>query len=167
MKISGIMDYSPYMTIPAALQFREDVGGEAAIMEYNHRLAVDGGIYIKNIFGTEILQDDDQIGSMIDIRLPIDNVNDPRLTSSFWVDTLLDRFPQIYAPVYKHGNQWWIRISAQIYNDFDDFELLGNVFSTICSEINGNNSTGSTLNTRTATALVAYGAYSIFSGSVV
>lgn len=137
------MDYSPYMTVPAALKFREDVGGEEAIMSYNHRLAVNGGKYLAKEFGTDVLQDEDQIGNMVDVRLPINNPDDPKLITAFWVDTQLYRFPQVFAPAYKHGGKWYIRVSAQIYNDLGDFKVLGNVYNTICDEINGKNSTTS------------------------
>lgn len=159
------MDFSPYMTVTAALKFREDVGGEQAIMSYNHKLAVDGGIYLANVFGTEVLQDDDQIANMIDVRLPIDNPDNPTIVGNFWIDTLLTRFPQVFAPAYKHGGKWWVRVSAQIYNDLDDFETLADVYSTICAELNGSNSTSSAVTVPTA-ALVAYGAYGLFQGNL-
>lgn len=153
------MDFSPYMSVPAALKFREDIGGEQVIMSYNHRLAVDGGTYLANVFGTEVLQNDDQIGNMVDVRLPINDPSNPIIVGNYWVDTLFNRFPHIFAPVYKHGEHWWVRVSAQIYNDLNDFELLADVFATICAELNGSNSTSSALIVNTATALVAYGAY--------
>lgn len=159
------MDFSPYMTVPAALKFRQDVGGERAIMAYNHKLAVDGGTYMANVFGTEVLQDEDQIANMVDVRLPIDNADNPKIIGNFWIDTLLTRFPKVFAPAYKHGGKWWVRISAQIYNDLDDFETLADVYGTICDELNGSNSTSSTLTAPTAAALVAYGAYGLFRGN--
>lgn len=137
------MDYSPYMTIPAALKFREEVGGEEAIMSYNHRLAVNGGSYLAKVFGTEVLQDEDQIGNMVDVRLPINNPESSNLNTTFWVDTQLYRFPQVFAPAYKHNGKWFLRISVQIYNDLDDFKVLGTVFNKICDEINGKNSSAS------------------------
>lgn len=134
------MDFSPYMTVTAALKFREDVGGEQAIMSYNHKLAVDGGTYLANVFGTEVLQDEDQIGNMVDVRLPIDNPDDARLSANVWIDTMLYRFPEVFAPIHKHGGQWWIRVSAQIYNDLTDFEVLSKVATTICNEFNSSSS---------------------------
>lgn len=132
------MDFSPYLTVPAALEFRKNVGGERAIMSYNHRLAVDGGKCLAQIFKTEVLQDEDQIANMVDVRLPINDPDDPKMSSSFWTNTLLTRFPQVFVPAYKHGGKWWIRVSAQIYNDIRDFRTLGDVVMTICDELNGN-----------------------------
>lgn len=131
------MDFSPYMTVPAALKFREDIGGEQAIMSHNHRLAIDGGSYLAHVLNTEILQDEDQIANMVDVRLPINNADNPKLSENFFIDTFLTRFSQTYVSVHKHGGKWWMRVSAQIYNDLTDFEVLSKVILTICSEING------------------------------
>ncbi|WEW57256.1 selenocysteine lyase/cysteine desulfurase [Emydomyces testavorans] len=49
-------DDTPYICIPAALQFRQDVcGGEARIMEYCEALAFEGGNLVARILGTEVL----------------------------------------------------------------------------------------------------------------
>lgn len=37
---TGTQDWTPYMTIPAALKFRKSIGGEDRIMAYCHSLAV-------------------------------------------------------------------------------------------------------------------------------
>jgi selenocysteine lyase/cysteine desulfurase len=132
---TGTMDYSPYMTIPAALQFRRELG-EARIRNYMHNLAVQGGKYLAEKFGTLVLQTEEQTGSMVDVALPLTvELEDTRLTYEFWMTSLLDRF-KLYAPPYKHNGRWWIRVSAQIYNDMTDFEKAGNVFTTLCNEIN-------------------------------
>lgn len=133
------MDFSTYMTVPAAIKFREDVGGEQEVISYNHQLAVDGGTYLANVFRTEILQDEDQIANMVDVRLPINNADDPNLSDEFFLELFLTRFTQTFVTVYKHGGKWWIRTSAQIYNDITDFEVLSKVILTICNEINANN----------------------------
>jgi len=161
----GTMDYSPFLTVTAALKFREDVGGEEAIMSYNHQLALAGGTYIANVFGTEVLQTEDQMGSMVDVRLPLDNPDDSRLTGAFWTDTLLYEHQEVFAPTYKHGGQWWIRISAQIYNDLTDFELLANAYSTVCNDLNGRKSTASTFTISAgATVMIVYSVYRILGG---
>jgi len=163
---TGTMDFSPYMTVPAALKFREDVGGEQAIMSYNHRLAIDGGFYMASVLGTEVIQAEDQIGNMVDVRLPINDPNAARLNTDFWIDTLLYRFPHVFAPTYKHGGKWYVRISCQIYNDLSDFETLTNVYQTICNELNGNNSTVLEFPVSTATAMTTYGAYELFNVNI-
>jgi selenocysteine lyase/cysteine desulfurase len=132
---TGTMDYSPYLTVPAALEFRKNLGGEEAVRKYNHELAVEGGNYLASKFATRVLQDEDQIGNMVDVQLPLKNHDDPRLTVKFWTDKLLKKY-SLYAPPYKHNGRWWIRVSAQIYTDMDDFQKAADVFLAICSQIN-------------------------------
>lgn len=155
------------MAVAAAIQFRKDVGGEEAIMSYNHKLAVDGGTYLANIFGTDILEASDQIGNMVDVLLPIDNHDDPTITRDLWNDSLAKRFSNpISARIHKHAGRWYVRASAQIYTDLDDFEELGAALNKICKEINGNNLSGTSLTGGTATALAVYGAYSLISDNI-
>jgi selenocysteine lyase/cysteine desulfurase len=132
---TGTMDYSSYMTIPAALEFRRSIG-EEVIRNYTHGLAREGGQLLAERFGTEVLQSEEQMGSMVDVALPIANPDDSTLSAQFWCDILLDRF-NVYLTPYKHNGRWWARLSAQIYNDLTDFSAAAEVFSTICDEING------------------------------
>lgn len=35
----------------------------------------------------------------------------------------------------SHAGKWWVRLSAQIYNDMDDFRRVGAILKTICEQI--------------------------------
>lgn len=37
---SGTGDFTPYLTVPVALKFRRDIGGEERIMAYSHSIAI-------------------------------------------------------------------------------------------------------------------------------
>ncbi|ODM97586.1 hypothetical protein Ocin01_09069 [Orchesella cincta] len=138
---TGTMDFSSYMTVPAALQFRKEVGGEVAIMEYNHNLAYLGGQLLASAFNTEVLQEKNQIGSMVDVRLPVDNPDDPKLTPRWWVDEQLNmKYNQTFSPAYRHNGHWWVRVSAQIYNDLSDFDICAQHFLAICNDLNNGSS---------------------------
>jgi selenocysteine lyase/cysteine desulfurase len=140
--IIGTMDYSPYMTVPAALEFRRQIGGEEAIQNYTHNLAREGGAYLARMYGTEVLQDEDQMGSLVDVRLPIDDPYDPVImTPGWWIDTFVYRYTSLFAPAYMHNGSWWVRHSAQIYNDMSDFENAAELFLEVCNEINSKNGT--------------------------
>jgi selenocysteine lyase/cysteine desulfurase len=123
------------MTVTAALDFRRQLGGEAAIMNYTHTLAREGGALMAGIFGTRILQTDEQLGNMVEVEFPINNPDDPRLTGDFWIDTQLDR-TNIFVGISKFSGRWWGRVSAQVYTDMTDFEHAANVLNTICTDIN-------------------------------
>lgn len=134
---TGTMDYSPYMTVPAALEFRQGLGGENEIMEYNKELAWIGGHLMADRLQTRVLQNWNQMGSMVDVQLPVKNVNNSLLESGdWWVDKQLYKYTSTFSPVYKHNNLWWVRVSAQIYNDLSDFEVSAQHFKDICRELN-------------------------------
>lgn len=50
------IDYSPYLCVPAALEFRKKVGGgEEAIRRYCYQVALEGGKRAAEILGTEAM----------------------------------------------------------------------------------------------------------------
>jgi hypothetical protein len=71
----GSIDNTPYLCIPAALAWRESIGGEDAIMKYCHNLARDGAKLVAKELGTEVLENaTDTLGRqcmLANVRLPI------------------------------------------------------------------------------------------------
>ncbi|XP_021963444.1 L-cysteine desulfhydrase-like protein lolT1 isoform X2 [Folsomia candida] len=132
---TGTIDYSPYITIPAALAFRAELGGEAVIRNYTHALAKEGGAYLAGRFRTRILQEDEQMGSCVDVQLPIQVYDHPLIVPG-WFDEELIKKRNLFTGVYQHGGAWWIRVSTQIYNSIEDFHRAGDVFTEICDELN-------------------------------
>ncbi|KAG0317130.1 hypothetical protein BGZ99_006502 [Dissophora globulifera] len=132
---SGTQDYSSIMSIGAAIAFRKQYG-EDAIISYTHALAIEGGHAIAKILGTNVLTPyDHQVGNMVNIRLPLKNPDHPNARFQWFVDTLLDRY-NFFTPTFKHGGQWWTRISAQIYLELDDFVRFGNIWKEVIDEMN-------------------------------
>ncbi|KAI8636830.1 pyridoxal phosphate-dependent transferase [Parasitella parasitica] len=54
--IPPTLDTSPYLCVEAALKYRESLGGEQAINDYCHGLAVKGGALVADILGTRVLE---------------------------------------------------------------------------------------------------------------
>ncbi|ORZ16084.1 pyridoxal phosphate-dependent transferase [Lobosporangium transversale] len=133
---NGTMDYSSMLSIEGALEFREQYG-EEAIMHYMHTLAVRGGEIMVEILGTQVMTPyDHQVGSMVNIRLPIKNINHPKIeTPDYLVRHLLDKY-NLFSPSYKHGGYFWTRVSAQIYLEFSDFVHLAHVWKEVIEELN-------------------------------
>jgi len=71
----------------------------------------------------------------VDVKLPIVDHSDPTIDPSKIQLELLNKY-NLYAALYKHNGIWWVRHSAQIYNDDTDFVVAGNVFEEICQQIN-------------------------------
>ncbi|KAF9547066.1 hypothetical protein EC957_008915 [Mortierella hygrophila] len=133
---NGTMDYSTILSIEGAMEFRKQYG-EDAIIHYCHRLAVEGGEKMAEILGTHVLTPhEQQVGNMVNVRLPIKNINHPKIeTPDYLIRLLLDRY-NLFAPSYKHGGYFWTRVSSQIYLELSDFMHLGRVWKEVIEELN-------------------------------
>ncbi|KAF8886313.1 pyridoxal phosphate-dependent transferase [Infundibulicybe gibba] len=97
-----------------ALDFRNWIGGEEKINAYCHSLAMKSGKRLAEVMGTRQL--------------------DPEGTFTLnMVNLLLDH--KAFSPHFYHNGHWWVRCSAQIWNEVEDFEKLGRAYLSICAEI--------------------------------
>ncbi|KAF9291623.1 hypothetical protein BGZ68_003239 [Mortierella alpina] len=132
---TGTQDYSSLLSILPALKFRKQYG-EDAIINYTHTLAVEGGKVMAKILGTNgLTPDDHQIANMVNIRLPIKDINHPKADGTYLMNTIMDKY-NVFTPAFKHGGYLWTRVSAQIYLELSDFERLGHIWKEIIDEIN-------------------------------
>jgi len=134
----GTTDYSAYLAMEAALQFRARLG-EDAIVQYIHTLAGQGGDVLAAKWGTERLVPDPQMGAMVNVRLPSTNSTaiaalPAQLLSQY--NTWVPFYPAYWlegAPAAGSAVDgaevgdvvWYARVSAQIYLEVSDFEYLG------------------------------------------
>lgn len=143
----GTIDNSNYLLIPDAIKWREEVcGGEQAIIEYNTKLAKEGGKVVADILGTYIM--DNSTSSMTDcclvnVALPLSastekvagkNTIKPEfgMAATFWMQETLVAEYKTFIAIFYFQNQWWTRLSAQIYLDILDFEWAGRTLKEIC-----------------------------------
>ncbi|KAG0356205.1 PLP-dependent transferase [Gamsiella multidivaricata] len=133
---NGTMDYSSMLSIEGALEFRKQYG-EKAIVHYTHKLAVQGGRIMAEILGTDVLTPhDQQVGNMVNVRLPIKNIDHPKIaTPDYLIRHLMDKY-NLFSPSYKHGGYFWTRVSSQIYLELEDFVHLGHVWKEVVEELN-------------------------------
>lgn len=119
---------------PLAVEFRKSLGGEDAIMAYCHDLAIKGGVIAAEILGTKVLENTGQI-AMVNVEIPLGNtkLSDAQIIGIF-IDKLLYEH-NCMAPVYKHNNIWYTRLSAQVYNDESDFETVAKAILAVCQEL--------------------------------
>ncbi|ORZ12646.1 pyridoxal phosphate-dependent transferase [Absidia repens] len=135
----GTIDHSHYFCVAAALKYRESLGGEDAIMEHNHNLAVQGGALVADILGTQVMENDDRTltASMVNVELPLKK--DIALSSSDIAATIIKKLVYEHhtmaSPYYNNG-KWWVRLCAQVYLDLDDFKTGGEALKTVCQELN-------------------------------
>lgn len=147
---TGTIDNTSYLCVAEAIKWREEVcGGEQAIIEYNTKLTQDGGKVVAKILGTEVL--DNATGTLTDcclvnVLLPLTasptkisgkTTVDPKHTTTLinWIQEAVRDDYNSFLPVYYFQDQWWTRLSGQVYLDISDFEWAGNVLKEICERV--------------------------------
>lgn len=119
------------------MDYRKSLGGEDAIMKYTHNLAVEGGEVAAKVLGTEVMENAEKslTVSMVNVRIPLTH---PKISDNDVIQAFIDKMlydHDCMAPVYKHNDQWYTRLSAQVYNDVSDFELVAKAILAICKEL--------------------------------
>lgn len=114
---SGTRDPSPYLAVPAAIEFLESIG-LAAFRRRTHALAQYARHAITNRFGLEPLTPDDAAwyGSMAHCPLPSGSRED--LQAELW-----RRFG-IETPIVAWGGARYVRVSCHLYNDQSQIDRL-------------------------------------------
>ena len=123
----GTIDFSPWLTVPKALEFMDATFGIERLQTHNHRLAVWAHDHLCRTWDVEPIspRDGSMLGSMAAMRLPESIRNrfeDPVVLQH----TLYDHH-RIETPVHAWGDDWLLRVSAQAYNRPEQYERLGTV----------------------------------------
>jgi isopenicillin-N epimerase len=117
----GTRDASAQQSLPAALDFREAFGDQT-VRRYNNQLVTRAAHMLSDAWKTTIGAPDALLGSMAAVRLP--SGLGKTQSDAFEVRRrLLDEY-RIQTPVWALKDQLWLRISAQIYNGFSEYEAL-------------------------------------------
>lgn len=118
---TGTFDPTALLAVPAAIAFLQALllGGVAALMQSNHRLAVDARDRLCAALEVEPPAPQAMLGSLAAVELP------PALRYGELQARLRDRFA-IEVPVidWPAGHSRLIRVSMQAYNDMADVERL-------------------------------------------
>lgn len=114
---TGTRDPSSYLAVPAALAFRQTFG-DSHIKARNRALAVEAGRYLAETWKTRLGSSASLAGCMRMIELPVKTGTAPDLRLKLWQDHRID------VPVNALADGIWVRISAQLYNEMDDYRRL-------------------------------------------
>ncbi|KAI0026187.1 aminotransferase family protein-like protein [Xylariomycetidae sp. FL0641] len=160
-KVSTV-DTSPYVCVLEALKFRSQVcGGEANVREYCHSLAREGGKTMADIMQTQVLDNQTgtlRDCCFTNVKLPLE-VDQARTTVGEQARTIageqcrkrgsviapedatavadwitiqsVNEFDSFLATRYYAG-AFWVRLSAQIYLDVEDFRWAASVLLDLC-----------------------------------
>ena len=147
---AATVDQTPYLTVPEAIKFRNDVcGGETVIREYCFNLARDGGQLIAKLLGTETMQtsqDGPNQCCFTNVRLPLrfnhqesldknakgtlDAANGTKIVT--WLMNCAMYEYNTWVPGKFYDEAVWVRLSAQIYLELKDFEWAGGMLNELC-----------------------------------
>ncbi len=119
---TGTRDPSAWLSVSAAIDYHRQCGG-AALRQRNHALAVAAGWQLATAFGTELSAPAHLLGSMATIRLPGERVTEHQQTERLQIE-LEERFG-VEASIVPLGRRPWLRVSAAIYNEINDFLIAG------------------------------------------
>ena len=114
---TGTDDPTAWLSVPAAIDVMKTAvdGGWDEIMARNHRLAVDARDLLLEVLASSSPSPTEMLGAMASVVLP---AGDDDLRE------MLYREHQIEVPVFPWGRGRILRISAQIYNDLDEYKRL-------------------------------------------
>ena len=117
----GTRDPSPWLAAPAAIAYLRELG-ENEVRAYDHALAWEGARWLASRWQTEFQTPETMIGTMATLPLPT-RLGATREAADRVRDALLSE-ERIEVQIHAWRERLWVRISGQIYNDFNDIERL-------------------------------------------
>jgi isopenicillin-N epimerase len=126
---TGTRDPSAYLAVDAAIGFHERLGGPA-LRARNRALARDAAGLVARRLGTETAAGPEFHAAMTLVRAPIQGPATPERAFALR-SRLLDEF-RTDVPLHPIGGAFWFRLSAQAYNELDDFARLAEKAAALC-----------------------------------
>ncbi|KAI0267546.1 PLP-dependent transferase [Russula aff. rugulosa BPL654] len=132
---TALADYSKYLSIQPALDFRQWLGGEEKIHDYCHSLALSGGERLSQLLGTSLMDPTGEFTlNMTNVELPLAPSIPNNGTTLEIVRNLLERW-RVSATIFQHNGKWWVRVCAQVWNEISDFEYLAKALKDSCEKV--------------------------------
>lgn len=139
----GTFDPTAVLSVPAALDFIGSLTerGWPGVRELNHRLALEGARAVAELAGFSFTTPEEMIGSLVSFKLPPARRPSTPGTGAAVLpidplqDALMER-ARIEVPIlyWPDASKRILRISAALYNDIGQYELLGNTLRDLLAE---------------------------------
>ena len=127
---TGTRDASAYLAIGAAIDFYESLGGPR-LQARNAALAWQGAEIVARRLGTEIGANRPFCASMAVVRVPVDGP--PTQEHALVLRERLRREFRCDVPLHAQAGAIWLRLSAQAYNEIDDYEALADIAAKLAN----------------------------------
>jgi isopenicillin-N epimerase len=124
---TGTSDPSAYLAVSAAIDFHHRLGG-AALRSRNAALAAEAAVMVAGRLGTETGGGNELGGSMSLVRLPVSGPVSEDRALALRVDML---HAGTDVPLHAQAGAIWMRLSAQAYNEFADYQKLADIVRTV------------------------------------
>jgi len=127
---TGTRDPSAFLAVGAAIEFHERLGG-AGLRARNAALAAEASNLVAQRLNTSAAAEAPFLGAMGLVRLPVDGpatLQDALAMRSRLLDEKTD------VPVFAQSGALWLRLSAQAYNEADDYRRLGEIVAGVLRE---------------------------------
>jgi isopenicillin-N epimerase len=125
---TGTSDFTPFLTIPAALRSIEAraPGGWPAVMERNRALALEARRMLCAALDVPLPSPDDMIGALASVPLPdVATWTPGRRSDDHLQQALRDRFAiEVPVPLWPGPPRRLVRVSAQLYNRAEQYAGL-------------------------------------------
>lgn len=121
---TGTRDFSPFLAVPAALDFWRELGG-FAMMARGRDLVVAAAGELAAALGTETGTSPDSPASMATVRIPL---AEPTRAAAFAAALLAAGTD---APVHALEGAAWLRLSAHAYNTAADYRRLSAILRRV------------------------------------
>lgn len=149
----GTRDCSPYLCVGDAIDWRRRrFGSEDRILDYLWRLNKDGINFVAKRLGTTILEN--RAGNLTDcamgnVALPIwvgkmgwAGRSSDIIVGSYeedavlqWLVSTMTRDHKTFMAVFVMDGRFWVRISAQVYLDMNDYRFAALVLEDLCERV--------------------------------
>jgi selenocysteine lyase/cysteine desulfurase len=155
----GTIDNAPYLCIPAALKWRENLGGEKVILKYCQTLAREGAKLVAKELGTEVLENETgTLGGeccLSNVKLPLDVCKAQDYAAKAGIEgadvggavrdwmskVLIDDYGTFIQSLF-YADVWWARLSGQVYLEMADMEFAAETLKKVCARIEAGEWTG-------------------------
>lgn len=145
----GTLDNSPYLCVPSALEWRsklvwKEFSGETAVYQYIQHIAGVAASIVSAALGTKTMENETGTlshCSMRNVSLPLsyhDVAGNDLATAvrvAQWMSKILVDEYDTFMAILIHNDEWWVRLSGQVYLTKEDFEHGAGILRELCVRV--------------------------------
>lgn len=125
---AGTRDYTPYLSVPAAVAFHNWLGGPK-VRAYQRSLALEARALLEEAWGVRAGVPEEMAGSLAVVPLPM--AAEPTKERRLALMEQLWREHSVEAAVTNLAGRLWVRVSGAPYNHLGEYEALAQAVLTL------------------------------------